>query len=57
MSPIMNNQKSVLITGASSGIGFAAAEYLAVQGFHVYAGARDMSTLEGHEQKFKDYSC
>ncbi|MGO8717472.1 MAG: SDR family oxidoreductase [Smithella sp.] len=53
MSPIMNNQKSVLITGASSGIGFAAAEYLAVQGFHVYAGARDMSTLEDMSKNSK----
>jgi len=53
MSPIMNNQKSVLITGASSGIGFATAEYLAAQGFHVYAGARDMSTPEGLSKNSK----
>jgi NAD(P)-dependent dehydrogenase (short-subunit alcohol dehydrogenase family) len=49
----MNNQKSVLITGASSGIGFATAEYLAAQGFHVYAGARDMSTPEGLSKNSK----
>ncbi|MHB0886769.1 MAG: SDR family oxidoreductase [Bacillota bacterium] len=32
--------KAVLVTGASSGIGKAAAEYLKDRGYHVYGGAR-----------------
>jgi len=38
--------KSILVTGASSGIGRATAEYLALHEFHVYAGARNTNDLE-----------
>ncbi|ART78865.1 SDR family oxidoreductase [Oceanisphaera avium] len=37
---ITNNQKSVLITGCSSGIGLCAAHFLTAQGFQVIASAR-----------------
>ncbi len=39
-------EKAVLVTGASSGIGLAIAEKLASEGFHVYAGARKDADLE-----------
>ena len=38
--------QSVLVTGASSGIGKAIAEFLADKGYYVYASARSKSKLE-----------
>lgn len=37
--------KTVLVTGASSGIGLTTTQYLASRGFHVYAGARNPDDL------------
>jgi NAD(P)-dependent dehydrogenase (short-subunit alcohol dehydrogenase family) len=36
----MSEKRVVLITGASSGIGLACAQYLSVRGFHVYGASR-----------------
>ena len=42
----MKANKVVLITGASSGIGFDAAQILAQQGHKVYAAARRVELME-----------
>jgi len=43
---MINSNKFVLITGASSGIGRACTEYLALKGFKIYAGARKKVDIE-----------
>jgi NAD(P)-dependent dehydrogenase (short-subunit alcohol dehydrogenase family) len=44
--------KHVLITGSTSGIGFALAEALAKHGYFVWAGARNPSSLESLAKKY-----
>jgi len=43
---LADDQKSILVTGASTGIGRNLAETLAENGYHVYAGARKDKDLE-----------
>jgi len=47
---MMINQLSVLVTGASTGIGLATTQYLAAKGMHVFAGARKLEALESLAQ-------
>jgi short-subunit dehydrogenase len=42
---MLNNQQSVLVTGANTGIGLAITQYLASKGMHVFAGARKKEAL------------
>ncbi|BAE05444.1 oxidoreductase [trundated] [Staphylococcus haemolyticus JCSC1435] len=42
--------KVILITGATSGIGYKTAEYLAVQGIIVYGASRRIESLENIKQ-------
>ncbi|EGV59926.1 NADPH-dependent 1-acyl dihydroxyacetone phosphate reductase [Yamadazyma tenuis] len=42
----MPNNRSVLVTGASSGIGFAVAKEFSSRGYKVIAGARRLSSME-----------
>ena len=44
--PIANGQKSILVTGASTGNGRLLAETLATKGYFVYAGARKDKDLK-----------
>lgn len=46
----MTDQKAVLITGASTGIGRKATEVLAAKGYFVYAGARKPGDIESLNQ-------
>lgn len=45
------NQKAVLVTGATSGIGLRIAEELAANGYFVYAGARKPADIERLDAK------
>ena len=50
---MLNNQQSVLVTGANTGIGLAITQYIASKGMHVFAGARTQEALENLAQNPK----
>ncbi|PHM52650.1 retinol dehydrogenase [Xenorhabdus hominickii] len=46
ISEALNTCKSILITGASTGLGARTACYLASRGFTVFAGIRDIGSVK-----------
>ncbi|TRX54347.1 SDR family NAD(P)-dependent oxidoreductase [Fulvivirga sp. M361] len=51
-----SNQKTVLITGAGSGMGLHTAQTLALSGFKVYAGIRDPNGRNSHKStRLREY--
>lgn len=54
---IMKQSKTVLITGATSGVGFGVAKKLLQNGYDVYAVGRSMEVLEGLEKEGAHVLC
>ncbi|CAB1082838.1 hypothetical protein JY97_13755 [Alkalispirochaeta odontotermitis] len=46
---MINNQRVVMVTGASSGIGKCRAEYLALQGYHVCGTGRRIESANSEQ--------
>lgn len=42
----MRNERWAVVTGASSGIGFAIARRLAMRGYNIFAAAKDVERLD-----------
>ena len=51
-----SNTRTVVITGASTGIGHACAKVLAKSGFHVFAGVRKEEDAKKLKNKVKEFS-
>ena len=52
-----NNMKTVLLTGASSGIGLATGLRLAKEGYEVYGIGRSFDESLSYPEHFHRYSC